>query len=152
MTSANWCNPPLDALATENVLVVAALGRDVADLPGPLPANARVERFIPFAALLRHADVFVTNGGFGATQQALAHGVPVVVAGATDDKPLVAARVAARGVGIDLGTATPEPARLRDVVLQLLKDQATRTRVAILAQEYREHDAITEIEKLAELG
>ncbi len=143
--------PTLDALATEEVLVVAALGRDAADLPGPIPANARVERFIPFGALFRHADVFVTNGGFGATQQALAYGIPVVVAGATDDKPLVAARVAARGVGVDLGTATPEPARIKDAVLGLLSDQATRTRVAVLAQEYRDHDAVAEVEQLADL-
>ena len=144
--------PTLDALATEEVLVVAALGRDAADLPGPIPANARVERFIPFGALFRHANVFVTNGGFGATQQALACGIPVVVAGATDDKPLVAARVAARGVGVDLGTATPEPARIRDAVLGLLADEATRTRVAILAQEYQDHDAIAEVERLADLA
>ncbi|WP_353648221.1 nucleotide disphospho-sugar-binding domain-containing protein [Nakamurella sp. A5-74] len=108
-------------------------------------------RFIPFGALFRRADVFVTNGGFGATQQALACGIPVVVAGATDDKPSVAARVAARGVGVELGTATPEPARIKDAVLGLLLDQATRTRVAVLAQEYHDHDAVAEVEQLADL-
>lgn len=144
--------PTLDALAAENLLVVAALGTDAANLPGPVPTNARVESYVPFAALLPHVDVFVTNGGFGATQQALAHGVPVVVAGATDDKPLVAARVSARGVGIDLQTSSPQPAQIRDAVMTLLADQATRIRVVALADEYSRHDAVSEIARLAELA
>jgi len=141
--------PTLDALAQENVLVVAALGTDTANLPGPVPSNARVESYVPFAALLPHVDVFVTNGGFGATQQALAHGIPVVVAGATDDKPLVAARVSARGVGIDLQTSSPQLVQIRDAVMTLLADHATRTRVAALADEYSRHDAVSEIARLA---
>ena len=35
----------------------------------------------------------LTNGGYGGVQYALAHGVPLVVAGDTEDKPEVAARV-----------------------------------------------------------
>ena len=140
--------PTLEALAGEDVLVVAALGRAVEALPGALPGNARVEPFIPFGALLPHADVFVTTGGFGATQQALAAGTPVVVAGATDDKPFVAARVAARGVGRDLGTASPTPAQVREAVLGLLADGAVRANVERLAAEYAEYDAVDRIERL----
>jgi UDP:flavonoid glycosyltransferase YjiC (YdhE family) len=35
----------------------------------------------------------VTNGGYGGVQMALAHAVPLVVAGAKEDKPEVAGRV-----------------------------------------------------------
>ena len=141
--------PTLDALAEVDALVVAALGQDVEALPGRAPANARVEEFVPFGHLLPHADVLVTNGGFGATQQALAAGVPVVVAGTTDDKPMVAARVSAAGVGRDLGTATPEPAQVREAVLGLLGDEEVRQRVERLAAEYARHDALDAIERLA---
>lgn len=140
--------PTLDALAEQDVLVVAALGRGVDALAGPVPANARVEEFIPFGALLPHVDVFVTNGGFGATQQALASGIPVVVAGATEDKPMVAARVTAAGVGRDLGTATPTPDQVRDAVLDLLADTGVRANVDRLAAEYARHDPVTTIEHL----
>lgn len=51
----------------------------------------------------------LTPGVFGGTQQALAAGVPVIVAGVTEDKPAVAARIAHHGLGIDLHTATPSP-------------------------------------------
>ncbi len=140
--------PTLDALADQDVLVVAALGRDVDDLPGTVPANARVEAFIPFGALLPYADVFVTNGGFGATQQALAAGLPVVIAGTTEDKPLVSARVTARGVGHDLRTATPEPHVVREAVLDLLTNDQVRAAVDRLAVEYAQHDALDTIEQL----
>jgi hypothetical protein len=41
----------------------------------------------------------VTNGGYGGVQQALANGVPLVVAGDSEDKPEVAARVRWSGTG-----------------------------------------------------
>jgi UDP:flavonoid glycosyltransferase YjiC (YdhE family) len=67
--------PTLAALAEEDMLVVAVTGgRDPAEL-GPVPANTRVERFVPFAELMPYVDVFVTNGGFGGVQLALADGV-----------------------------------------------------------------------------
>jgi UDP:flavonoid glycosyltransferase YjiC (YdhE family) len=140
--------PTLDALENEDVMVVAALGRESEALPGSVPSNARVEPFIPFGALLPKVSVFVTNGGFGATQQALAARVPVVVAGATEEKPLVAARVAARGVGRDLKTSTPSPAQLREAVLGLLTDGAVRRNVDRLAAEYAQYDAVGRIESL----
>lgn len=141
--------PTLDALADDDVLVVATLAQELDALPGPVPANARVEEFVPFGHLLPHADVLVTNGGFGATQQALAGRVAVVVAGETDDKPMVAARVAAAGVGRDLGTATPEPGQVREAVMALLADEEVRGRVERLAAEYADHDALATIERLA---
>ena len=141
--------PTLDALADDDVLVVAALGRDAEALSGAVPPNARVEAYVPFSALLPHTRVLVTNGGFGGTQLALAAGVPVVVAGDSDDKTLVAARVAARGVGRDLGTGRPSPVAVREAVLGLLGDEHVRQRVSRLADEYARYDALTLVEQLA---
>lgn len=101
--------PTLAGLADMDVIVVAALGRNPGALSAPVPANARVAGYIPFGALLPKASVFVTNGGAGGTQQALAAGVPAVVAGETEDKPANAARVAYHRLGINLQTATPTP-------------------------------------------
>jgi UDP:flavonoid glycosyltransferase YjiC (YdhE family) len=75
------------------VQVIAVTGGpDPADLPAA-PPNARVERFVPFAALMPHVAALVTNGGYGGLHFALAHGLPLVVAGATEEKPELAARV-----------------------------------------------------------
>ena len=64
----------------------------------------------------------VTNGGYGAVQRALATGVPLVVAGDTEDKPEVAARVAWSGAGIDLRTGAPTAKAVRHAVREVLGD------------------------------
>jgi MGT family glycosyltransferase len=144
--------PGLAALAEEDVLVVAVTGgSDPAEL-GPVPANARVERFVPFAPLLPYVDLYLTNGGFGGLQLALAAGVPVVAAGTTEDKLEVNGRVAHAGVGIDLRTDRPEPAVIRTAVRRVLTDPAYARRAGELAAEIaaagREQQAATLLEEL----
>ena len=113
--------PTLRGLAGDDVLVVASTGgRPVEQLVeqhgGPLPPNVRVAPFLPYDQLLPRTDVMVTNGGFGGVQQALAYGVPLVVAGSTEDKPEVAARVAWSGAGVNLRTGSPSSRRVRRAV------------------------------------
>jgi len=65
----------LEGLAHEPFTIVATLpAGDPARFIAP--ANARVERFIPHAAVLDRAVCAVTHAGMGATQKALARGVP----------------------------------------------------------------------------
>lgn len=132
--------PTLRALAHEDVLVVASTGGQSVDalpslLGGSLPDNVRVAEFLPYAQLLPKVDVMVTNGGFGGVQRALAHGLPLVVAGSTEDKPEVAARVAWSGAGLNLRTARPTPARLRRAVRSALYDPRYRQAAQRLQQE-----------------
>ncbi|MFI1393153.1 glycosyltransferase [Streptomyces griseoaurantiacus] len=121
--------PALDALADEDVLVVAGLGgREIVAGELRVPSNARVESFLPFDALFPLADVVVTNGGYGGVQLALHHGVPLVVAGGSEDKPAVAARVADFGVGVDLRTGRPGTAAVGQAVRRVLDEPAFRRR------------------------
>jgi UDP:flavonoid glycosyltransferase YjiC (YdhE family) len=103
--------------------------------------NVRLEPFIPFADLLPYVDVVVTNGGYGGTQQALAHGIPVVAAGVTEGKNEVAARVRWSGAGIDLRTERPTPAQLRTAVHTVLEDPSYRHRARELQARYAARDA-----------
>jgi UDP:flavonoid glycosyltransferase YjiC (YdhE family) len=140
--------PALAGLAGMDVTVVAALGREHGPLSVPVPANARVAGYIPFGALLPKASVLVTNGGSGGTHQALAAGVPVVVAGETEDKPANAARVAYHRLGINLQTATPTAQAVAGAVGSLLQDTEVRENVLRLAKVYAQHDALDTIERL----
>lgn len=98
--------PTLTALEHDDVLVVVTTaGRPSSAIRAALPANARVAEYLPYDHLLPKVDVMVTNGGYGGVQYALAHGVPLIVAGATEDKPEIAARVAFAGVGVNMRTA-----------------------------------------------
>jgi len=138
--------PTLDALADRDVtVVVSAGGRSVRDL-GPLPSNARAAAYLSYDELLPRADVVVTNGGFGGVQAALAAGVPLVVAGGTEDKPEVAARVAWSGAGIDLRTGTPPASAIGGAVDAVLSRPEFRSAARRLAADAARHDALTEIE------
>lgn len=123
--------PAIRGLAAADVIVVASTGGKPVEallkhFPDGLPANARVAEFLPYNELLPLTDVVVTNGGFGGVQQALAHGVPLVVSGATEDKPEVAVRVAWSGSGQNLGSGRPRPAQVRRAVLRVLDDPSYR--------------------------
>jgi UDP:flavonoid glycosyltransferase YjiC (YdhE family) len=135
--------PTLRGLACEDVLVVASTGgRPVEQLVdqhgGPLPENVRVASFLPYDRLLPRTDVMVTNGGFGGVQQALAYGVPLVVAGSTEDKPEVAARVAWSGAGVNLRTGSPSPGRVRRAVRRVSGNASFRREAGRLQREIAE--------------
>ncbi|WP_217143236.1 glycosyltransferase [Streptomyces sp. AC627_RSS907] len=130
--------PTLRSLAGQDVVVVATLGDDTARrvLPSGLPDNAYVAPYLPYSRFLPHVDVMVTNGGFGGVNEALRHGVPLVVAAGSEEKPEVAARVAYSGAGIDLRTGKPDPAAIRRAVHTVLAGSAHRERAAELAKQY----------------
>lgn len=136
--------PALRALAGEDALVVAIAGRgdDPASLGlSVLPANVRIARYVPYHALMPLVSVVVTNGGYGGVQMALRHGVPLVVAGGSEDKPEIAARVAWAGAGIDLRTGWPFAREVRRAVRRVQEDPTFRARVRELAREMAAHDA-----------
>lgn len=137
--------PAIDALAGRDVLVVATTGGRPVETLGALPANARAGSYLAYDRLLPRTDVVVTNGGFGGVQAALAHGVPLVTAGVTEDKPEVTARVAWSGAGVDLRTGTPDAATLRDAVDRVLREPAYHAAAGRLRDEIARHDTLAEI-------
>ncbi|WP_194836571.1 glycosyltransferase [Nocardia sp. XZ_19_369] len=161
VTQGTWDNadlgqlvrPTLTALSRRaDVRVVACTGGS-RDVPGPLPANAHAAEYLPYTHLLPRVDVMVTNGGYGGVQQALRHGVPLIVAGDTADKPEVAARVAYTGAGIDLGTARPGPATVAAAVDRVLSNGEFRSAATRLGQKMAKaapFDVISDV--LAEVG
>jgi UDP:flavonoid glycosyltransferase YjiC (YdhE family) len=127
--------PTLQALAEEDMMVVAVTGRADADL-GALPDNARVADYIPFDVLLPHVDVLVSNGGYGGIQQALCHGIPLVLAGESEDKIEVTARMAHTGAAINLRTGRPTKPSLHAAVLSVLNEPTFRMNARRLQAEY----------------
>jgi UDP:flavonoid glycosyltransferase YjiC (YdhE family) len=128
--------PTIEALADKDVLVVVTLGGSGGNRPayaGALPANVRIATFLNYDLLLPLTDVFVTNAGFGGVQHALAHGVPIVASGETEDKPEVCARIEWSGVGINLRTGTPSASQVGDAVAAVLSNPRYRERAVALA-------------------
>jgi MGT family glycosyltransferase len=119
----------LEALADEPVHVVATL--PAADPAGfAAPANARVLTFAPHGLILDHAACAVTHGGMGATQKALARGVPVCAVPFGRDQFEVARRVEVAGAGTRVPARRLSPARLRAAVREAMTRRAGAERVA----------------------
>jgi len=146
--------PTIQALANENVLVVATA--DPAALKIPVPSNVRMEKFIPFDQLMPHVDVMVTNGGYGGVTFALSQGVPVICAGNTEDKPEVGNRAAYTGVGINLKTNRPTPEQVANAVKTILNDRQYQVNAEQMKVEFAKQDAaaaaVALIEKLVATG
>jgi MGT family glycosyltransferase len=143
--------PTIEALGGEDVIVVATTGgRDVCDVSIPLPRNTFLTDFLPHDVLLPKVDVMITNGGYGAVQRALSAGVPLVVAGNTEDKPEVAARVEWSGAGVNLRTGTPTPSQIRRAVRDVLGDDRYLRQARELESAYAQRDGIAEIAALVD--
>lgn len=136
--------PSLRALADLDALVVLTTGHNGPEL-GDVPANARVAGFVPFDLLLPHTDVLVTNAGYGGVLKSLSHGVPMVVAGDTEDKPEVCARVAWSGAGIDLGTGHPDDEALGAAVRTVLAERSYTQAAQRLQTEIADHRPFEEV-------
>lgn len=119
----------LDALAGEDLHVVATLpANDPAGFSPP--PNAHVLPFMPHAPILDRAICAITHGGMGATQKALAHGVPVCAVPFGRDQLEVARRVEVVGAGTRLPARRLRPDRLRAAVHQAIGRAEGASRVA----------------------
>jgi UDP:flavonoid glycosyltransferase YjiC (YdhE family) len=138
--------PAMQGLAGDELqLLLTTGGRDPARLDAAVPANAIVTEHVPFELALPRTAVLVTNGGYGSVQAALAHGVPLVVAGTGEDKAEVATRVAWSGAGINLHSNEPTADAVAAAVRKLVHEPRYRARAKLLAEEMAALDARTAI-------
>ncbi|HLM07685.1 MAG TPA: nucleotide disphospho-sugar-binding domain-containing protein [Blastococcus sp.] len=136
---ANLVLPAVEGLVESEAFVVATtVGFDADEVlpPATRPANVRLTPFVPFTELLPLVDVMVTNGGYGGVQMALAHGVPLVVAGLTEDKMEVSTRVTWSGTGVALRIDTPTARQVREGVDAVLAVPAYRDQARELQAAY----------------
>ncbi|MFC0542386.1 glycosyltransferase [Kutzneria chonburiensis] len=150
---SNLIGAAVDAFAGMDLTAVVATGGADFVAPAALPSNVHIEQFVPLAAIMPYVKVFVTNGGYGGVQMALKHGVPMVVAGVTEEKPDIAARVAWSGVGIRLSTDAPSADVLRRAVMEVLAGPGYGAAAGRIAEDLGRHDAPVEaVELLEELA
>ena len=119
----------MTALADQPVHVVATLpaGLPSGITPGP---NATVLEFAPHGPVLDRAVCAITHGGMGATQKALARGVPVCVVPFGRDQFEVARRVEVARCGTRLPAKKLTPARLSAKVREAMTMTDGARRVA----------------------
>jgi UDP:flavonoid glycosyltransferase YjiC (YdhE family) len=79
---------------------------------------------------------------------ALSLGIPLVVAGTTEDKREVSARVNWSGVGMALGSDNPTASQIKNAVRQVLDTPSFAAGTAMLAKEFEAHALGGKIDRL----
>ena len=135
----------LDLLAGRaHALVVAPPDRVP---PGPyVTAAARV----PVLELMPRLAAVVTHAGLNTVTEALAHGVPLVVAPIRHDQPVNAAAVVAAGAGVRVSFARAEPARLAAALAAVLGDPGPRAAAGRIRDSFRAAGGVSAAADLVE--
>jgi UDP:flavonoid glycosyltransferase YjiC (YdhE family) len=140
--------PVVHALRDEmDLLVVAPVDDAVLPL---VPSNLRTESSLPLGRLLFHADAMVSDGSYSDVQMALAHGVPVVVQGVSEDRIEVARRLQWSGAGLDLGSRRASPGRIRDAVREVVGNPSYRRRAQQIQDDFLGYNAPKQSAELLE--
>ena len=109
-----------EALCDADVQVIVSAPLEL--LPDP-PSNFIVRPWVPQIALLPKVDALVTHGG-SSVNEALAFGLPMVVAPMTNDQFVYARCIAECGSGVRVRFKRVTPVELRDAVTTVLEDPA----------------------------
>lgn len=96
------------------------------DLVPEPPPNVLVAPRVPQLALMPRLDAVVSHGGHNTVCEALAHGVPLVVAPIRDDQPTIAAQVEAAGAGVRVMFRRVTVEGLRTALGAALTDRSLR--------------------------
>ncbi|MFK0259852.1 glycosyltransferase [Streptomyces angustmyceticus] len=111
-----------DALADRAQLILAA----PREFAGDVPPHLIHQEYVPQLALLPHLDAVLCHGGHNTVCEALAHGLPLVVAPVRDDQPIVAGQVTAAGAGVRVRFGRARADELHRALAAVLDDPAHR--------------------------
>ena len=141
--------PAIEAFAGGNRLVVVVTGGvGTAELRARYAsADVLIEDFVDFDQLFPHTGLYVTNGGLGGVLLALSHGVPLLVAGTREGKGDINARLAYRGLAVDLRSEHPSARAIARGAERVLSDAAMSARVAEMATALAAYDSVGIIER-----
>jgi len=130
--------PTLEAFKNSDYLIIATTGgSETKELKEKFPYdNIIIEDFIPFSDVMPHANVYVTNGGYGGVMLSIENKLPMVVAGVHEGKSEINARVEYFKLGINLRTEKPTPPQIRRSVENLLNDETYQKNVQRLCTEF----------------
>ena len=132
------------------VQAIAVGPRDL--LPDP-PGNVLMVPSVPMLALLPRLDAVISHGGMNTVCEALAHGVPLVLAPIRHDQPVVAAQVVRAGAGIRVPFSRVRPGQLRQALVTVLDDPSYRAAARRISDSFAAAGgapaAATHLERLA---
>jgi len=135
--------PALEAFKNTDTLVVCTTGgsqtailRNQYNYP-----NIIIEDFIPFAAVMPYASVYVTNGGYGGVMLSIENKLPMVTAGVHEGKNEICARVGYFKCGVNLKTESPSAAQIAKAVEEVISNSMYKMNIEKLGREFKKYNA-----------
>ncbi|MFB4318048.1 glycosyltransferase [Actinomadura sp. 21ATH] len=104
-------------------------------LPDP-PPNVLVREHVPQLTLLKRMSAVVCHGGHNTVCEALADGLPLVVAPIRGDQPVIARQVEAAGAGITVRYGRARAAELRAALEAVLERDSYRDAAARVSESF----------------
>jgi MGT family glycosyltransferase len=142
-----------DALGRLDVQGVVVAPPDMVATP---PANVLVRPRVPQLELLARTAAVVTHGGHNTVCEALAQGLPLVVAPIRDDQPIIAGQVVAAGAGVRVRFGRVSATGLQAAIERALTDPELREGAARVQASFAAAGgapaAADRVEELAERG
>jgi MGT family glycosyltransferase len=114
-------------------VIIAAPPRCVPDAPDRFVVQDRV----PQLALMPHVDLVVCHAGHNTVCEALAHGVPLVLAPIRDDQSMVAEPVVRAGAAVRVRYTRLSSQALRQAITTVLGDHQFRSRAERIGRSLR---------------
>ena len=100
------------------------------------PDHVLVRNRVPVLELMPQLDAVVSHGGLNTVCEALAHGVPLVVAPIKGDQPINASQVAAAGAGVRVSFARVRPEALRAALVSVLEEPSISKAAAAVRDSF----------------
>jgi MGT family glycosyltransferase len=131
---AHFYSAAIDALGDLDAQVI--LAAPPALVPNP-PSNFIVRERVPQLTLLPRVDAVVCHAGHNTVCEALANGLPLVVAPIRDDQPVVAQQVVQAGAGLRVRYGRMSQGSLREAVLRVLGEPEFRAAAGRIRESFR---------------
>lgn len=92
----------------------------------------------------------VANGGYGAVQKCLIHGVPMIIAGTSQDKATNGAIADLTGFGISLYSQSPGVDKILSAVDKILGDESYPKKAKELSRAFERYDMQSVFEQVVQ--
>jgi len=128
----------IEAVRDQPWQVVMTIGRDGDPTAlEPIPSNVEVHRWLDQHAVLRHASLFINQGGVGSVMQGLHWGVPLLVVTGEDDTEIAGHQVVGLGVGRQILDRDLTAELVRDEALAVLADSSIAANARVMSEHVR---------------
>ena len=115
-----------------------------------IPENVEVLEWVPQAAVLKRASLFVSHGGLNSVHDALYFGVPLLLVPQQDEQALNSARVVELGAGLSIDKRKLSSEGLMAAADTLLREPKFMANAAYLGETLREAGGISRAADLVE--